>query len=87
MNKVSITARSNQHLDAIKMPFPTAREFYINHSQSSSCKNESREGYGGRVRMTPSFVPCACGFSVHEGCAILLKRGEGLSDSLKHNWS
>ena len=75
MNKVSVTARSNQYLDAIKMPFPTAHEFYINQSHSSSCKNKNREGYGGRVRMTPSCIPCACGFSVHEGMCYPVKKG------------
>lgn len=87
MNKVSDMARFNQCLDAVKVHFPTAREFHINHPHISSCKNKNREGYWGRVRMTPSFPPCACVFSVHEACAILLKRGKGLSDSPKHSWS
>lgn len=87
MNMVSIMAGSNLYLDAIKMHFPTACEFYINHPQSSSRKNKNWERYRVRGTMTPSFPHCPCVFPLHQAHAILLQRGEGLGDSQTHRQS
>lgn len=85
MNMVSDMAGSNLYLNAIKMHFPTACEFYNNHRESSNCKNKNWVRYrvGGQLHPPSPIVF----FPVHQAPAILFQRGEGLGNSQMHGQS